>query len=292
MAANTREQIVMFLREHQTQLLAGVVALGIVGFVWKADAGSQTLVFWIALPLLVGALLPIVSSAEVTGKVEGWEQSFENAFQKASRKDGKFARYFQRPLFRGSSYLWRITQPLPNSHVRAGVRMALALYFWLTMIALLFVAAYVIIAVVVLIVILAIVGWILSLQDGRRSGGYSRTIRTFTGRRKQEHYDSSGEKVGESIATTTLLGSPKTEHFDTSGNRVGESRPNTTWTGEPKVEHFDASSNKTGESRPNTTLLGEPIAEHFDEAGHKTGESRERKTLLGETVVEHTENQK
>lgn len=289
MASEQIRRAFQFARVNQTRIISAALIAAVILIVLGTNPQSQWLMFLCVIPLVVAISFPALSLPALTSRVDAWEQSFQSGLEHAAQKEGKFARYFRRPLYRGSLALWRTTEPLPNPHVRAGLRLGTALYFWAAMLAFLIIAAYVVVGVVLVLVVLAIVGWILSLQGGRESsGGYTRIVRTFSGRRKQEHFDESGQKVGESRTARTIVGSPKTEHFDVQGNKVGESKPTATLLGAPKIDHFDPEGNKTGESRPGTSLWGNEVVEHFDASGEKVGESRDRETLLGDIVSEHT----
>jgi hypothetical protein len=279
--------LAQFLAEHRIRLVAGALILITLVVIWRADGSVQLMYMLLALPLMVGAIVPLLSLPGPTARIESCEAIFELGLSRARRKDGKFAKYFQRPLYSGSRALWKGTALVKDRHIRAGLCLAVALYFWAVMIVLLVVAVYIVLAVIVAI---ALVGWVLSLYyGGHGGGGYTRRVRTVTGRRKQEHFSRAGQKIGESIETTTFRGEPRTVNFDAAGNRVGESRQESPWTGAARVVHYDKNGDRSGESRPTTTLLGNDVVEHFDASGHKTGESRTRQTLLGGDVVEHSQ---
>jgi hypothetical protein len=62
------------------------------------------------------------------------------------------------------------------------------------------------------------------------------------GDEKTEHFNSEGEKTGESRETTGFFGDEKTEHSDTEGEKTGESRETTGFFGDEKTEHFGTGS--------------------------------------------------
>lgn len=270
----TGEAAASFLRMHAVRLSSGAALVGILLFLFLGvDATQQGVLFVLLAPLLVGVAVSAISADGMTDWINNWEQTFRSKRDKAREKEGKFARFFRRPFWGGSLKLWTATDGLSSAHVRAGLRMAVALYFWAVMIFLLAITAYITVAIVVLIFMVAIAYKIYEFSQ--------------TGGRTTVRYDNSGRTLGTSRQTTDWLGKPKTETFDASGKKVGESKPTQDWLGRPKVEHFDDKGAKTGESKPTEDWLGRPKTEHFDEAGHKTGESRPTEDWLGRPKVEH-----
>lgn len=61
----------------------------------------------------------------------------------------------------------------------------------------------------------------------------------WLGNRYTEHYDDSGNKIGESRELSDRLGNKYTEHRDTSGTKTGESHERTDWLGGTYTEHTD-----------------------------------------------------
>jgi len=256
------------------------------------------------VPSWFGAFLPLIRSASLTAWADRWEEKLLAGHVRASDKDSKFSRYFSKPLYGGSLFVWRKTQPIADAHLRAGLRVSAVVYFTVFMVSLLIFVGYIVIGVVIAVAIIMFALWALSGGLSRRlSGGshdysddesepmrpvqLSRLTTDFFGQPKTEHFDDRGNKVGESRPTTDFFGNPKTENFDEGGNRTGESRPTTDFFGNPKTENFDESENRTGESRPTTEFFGDPKVDHFDEDGSKTGESHPDKDFFGNPIVRH-----
>jgi len=124
-------------------------------------------------PLCVSFSLVLITSA-----INGWEAYFDKSFEKATGREGKFSRYFLRPLHWGSLKLWSASQTLPDEHLRAGVRLSTIIYFWAVMTFLLVATIYIIVALVILIIIMAIIGWFLS--QGRQSEERTSRESTYT----------------------------------------------------------------------------------------------------------------
>jgi hypothetical protein len=289
-----------------SQLLAGAWVLGSIVLEWLSTSPGA----WALLlaPTWIGVILPLIRSSNLTFRVERWEERLVVGYARATGKTGKFARYFTKPLYGGSLFIWRKTQPVGDAHLRAGIRVAALLYFATLMISLMVFVGYIIIAIVVGIAIILFAIWALSRgltenleRESRGSSHYggdlqrrlklSRSATDFLGQPKMEHFDEHGRKIAETRPGRDFIGSPIEEHFDHTGRKIGESRPTTDFLGDPKTEHFDGSGQKTGESRTTTDFLGSPKVEHFDERGKKTGESRPDKDILGDSVIRHEEEE-
>jgi hypothetical protein len=121
---------------------------------------------------MLGACIPVASQDSLSRSINGWEQYFDRSLSKAQGREGKFARYFLRPLHAGSLKLWKVSQPISNEHVRAGTRLAATAYFWAAMLFALVIAVYVIVGIVILMIVLAVIGWYLNRNE-RSSGGDS-----------------------------------------------------------------------------------------------------------------------
>lgn len=244
------------------------------------------------VPLIVGAAIAALRLPAVSGAVNAIENWLRSGSAKASARQGKFARFFQRPFFAFCLAIWRWTAHISDIHLRAGVRVTALIFVCGIAITLLLVAAYVIVAIVVIMVALAILGWVLSLSG---NSGKVKTVTRYRtdwiGRPKQEHFDSSGHKVGESRAEKDWLGRPKLVHKDAEGKVIGESKPDADWLGRPKVVHTDTEGHVTGESKPDTDWLGKPKTIHTDAEGNVTGESREETDLLGQRKTVHYEKE-
>lgn len=268
-------------------------------WIFRAIAGTATtLLLWLAYraqnngvlpllvaPLIVGAAIATLRLPAVSGRVNSIDNWLRSGSDRAAARQGKVARFFQRPFFALCLSIWRWTATLPDPHLQAGVRLTALIFLCAVAVMLLVTAAYIVIAIVVALAILALCLWLLSVWAGSGSSGTTTRVTRYAtdwlGRPKQEHFDGSGHKVGETKASSDWLGRPKTVHTDADGNVVGESKPDTDWLGHPKTVHMDAKGNVTGESRPDTDLLGQPKTVHADAEGNVTGESREETDLLG-----------
>lgn len=264
--------------------LAGLAAVLLVWLAYRARNDGAKLV--LLAPLIVGAAIAALRLHAVSGPVNSIENWLLAGSAKAAERQGKFARFVQRPFFAACLAIWRWTTGVPDLHLRAGVRLAALILFCAITITLLITVAYVVIAIAVALAVLALCLWIFAMWAGSdSSGSKTRTTRHTTdwlGNPKQEHFDDSGYKVGESRLDTDWLGHPKMVNTDANGNVVGESRPDTDWLGNPKTVHTDAAGNVTGESRPDTDWLGQPKTVHIDADGNVTGESRNETDIFGQ----------
>ncbi|MBZ5726476.1 MAG: hypothetical protein LAP87_15930 [Acidobacteriia bacterium] len=278
--------------QRQEWILRGAAGLAIVLLFWFAYQnqynGSALLVL---APLIAGAFVTALRLSEVSGAVDSVENWLKAGSARAASRQGKFARFFQRPFFGASLAIWHWTAPIRDAHLRAGVRVTAFIFVSGIAVTLLVMAVYIIVAIVVLMLTIAIIGWALSLSGN--SGSSGRVVRVtryssdWLGRPKQEHFDNTGEKVGESKPDTDWLGRPKMVHTDAQGNKTGESKPDRDWLGNPKTVHTDAAGNKNGESKPDTDWLGGPKTVHTDAEGNVIGESREETDLLGRPKTVH-----
>jgi len=290
-ASSDRRSIEAERKEWICRGAAGfVVALLLWSFYRNQNDGVALLFL---APLIVGAVIVALRLPVVSNAVSSIENRLRAGATKASARQGKFARFFQRPFYRSCLALWRWTNPISDVHLRAGVRVTALIFVCAIAIALLAVAAYLIVAIVAFIIALVIIGWILSLLLGSNRSGTVSSVTRYTsdwfGQPKQEHFDNAGHKIGESRVETNLLGQTKLVTKDTDGNVVAESERDADWLGNPKTVHKDAEGNVTGESRPDTDWLGEPKTVYTDADGNVTGESREETDLLGRRKTVHYE---
>lgn len=257
-----------------------------LAFIWLAfhlsRYGALSLLI---IPLAVGSLVAALRLPAVTGRVNSIETWLHHGLAKSRGKQGAFVRFIQRPFFRVCLFSWRLAVSVPDEHVRAGARLAMLLLFWGIVTALLIVAAYAFVVIIFLIAALALVLWILMLWLGGGSAGkrvqVTRYGKDWFGQPKEEHFDTVGNKIGESTPTVDWLGRPKTVHRDTDGNIVGESKPDEDWLGNPKTVHRDTQGNSLGESKPDTDWFGNPKTVHTDADGNVTGESRDEADIFG-----------
>lgn len=262
-------------------------------FGWLLFASDPAATALFLAPALIGSLWPLLRVPRLTAWTEKFALKFHASLTSAKKNTGKFATYFKAPLFSGSLFIWKKTEPVRDVHLRAALRVMALLYFGGMMVALLAMVGYVILVVVVGIAVVLFLLWLLGEMLSNSGGGrvrYTSRITTdWFGRRKEEHYDTSDKKIGESHATTDLLGQPKIEHFDADGEKTGESRPARDWLGSPKLDEHDVAGKKIGESRPTTDLFGDSVTEHFDNSNQKIGESRPDTDIFGNRIVRHTE---
>jgi hypothetical protein len=278
--------------ERQEWIYRGVAGAVLLLLFWLSyRARNDGLLPLFLAPFIVGAVIAALRVGAVSDAVNAFENRLRTGSAKAAARQGKFARFFQRPFFGSCLAIWRSTARISDAHLQAGVRVAALIFVSAIAVMLLVMALYIIVAVVAIIVVFAIIGWILSLNSRSpgRATGFTRQASDWLGRPKQEHFDSTGQKVGESRPEGDWLGRQKVVHRDAEGNIVGESRPDTDWLGNPKTVHRDADGSVTGESRPDTDLFGNPKTVHTDAEGTVTGESREEADLLGRKKTVHYE---
>ncbi len=251
---------------------------------------SDVRILLLVAPLLIGACVEAMRLQVVSEKINAIERWLNQGATRAAERDGKFARFFQRPFYRSCLAAWRWSRFIPDAHLRAGARATMLIFICGIAAGLLLLAAYLAFAVVSLVIILFIVALIFGLIAliPSQEGSGSRNVITehttdWLGRPKQEHFDTSGNKIGESEYGTDWFGNPKMVHKDADGNFVGESRPDTDWFGNPKTVHTDAEGHVIGESRPETDWLGQPKTVHTDAEGNVVGESRKEADIFGQT---------
>jgi hypothetical protein len=233
-------------------------------------------------PFMIGAVISALRLAHVSGTVNSIENWLRRGSARAAAREGKFARFFQRPFFGSCLAIWRWTARIPDVHLRAGVRATTLILVCGIAINFILIALYLVIAIVVIVIGFAIFFWVLSLSGQGEREVVTRYTTDWFGRPKQEHFDEAGQKIGESRPDTDWLGQPKMVHEDADGNVVGESKPDTDWLGNPKTVHTDADGTRIGESAPDTDWLGTPRTVHKDADGNIVGESREEADIFGQ----------
>ena len=233
-------------------------------------------------PLIIGAVITALRLPTLSGTVNSIENWLKRGSARAAAREGKFARFFQRPFFGSCLAIWRWTTPIPDVHLRAGVRATTLVFVCGIAVNIILIALWGIVVIAVILIGLAILGWILSLSSSGERKVVTRYTTDWFGRPKQEHFDDSGQKIGESRPDTDWLGQPKMVHKDAEGNVVGESKPDTDWFGNPKTVHTDAEGTRIGDSAPDTDWLGTPKTVHMDADGNVNGESREEADIFGQ----------
>jgi hypothetical protein len=270
-------------KDHREWVYRGAAGIALALLFWLAyrnrgDGGALILL----APFLIGTGIVLLRVVPVSKAVNSLENRLRRGADKAKEREGKFARFFQRPFFTSCLAIWRWTARIHDEHLRAGVRATTLIFVCGIAVNVLLIAIYIVIAIAVLVIGFMIFMWVLSLSGSGERKVVTRYTTDWLGRSKQEHFDDSGTKIGESIADTDWLGNPKMVNKDGHGNVIGESRPDTDWLGNPKIVHTDADGHLTGESRPDTDLLGNPKTVHTDADGNVVGESREEADIFGQ----------
>lgn len=259
---------------------AGLIIALLLWFAYRNRYDGGVLI--LLAPLIIGAVITALRLPPVSGTVNSIENRLKRGSAKAAEREGKFARFFQRPFFGSCLAIWRWTTPIPDVHLRAGVRATTLIFVCGIAINLIVIALYVIVVIAAILIGLAVFLWILSLSGQGERKVVTRYTTDWFGRPKQEHFDEAGQKIGESRPDSDWLGQPKMVHKDAEGNVVGESKSDTDWLGNPKTVHMDADGNRTGESVSETDWLGAPKTVHKDADGNIVGESREETDIFGQ----------
>jgi len=254
-------------------------------------------------PVAIGCLFPLFwwfpRPAEA---VEQWGPFLEFRRDRAAFGVGMFASA-RRHTWAGGHAIWRLATPIRAESVRAGVRVALLLYYFgmfaIVGAFLAYIALALLVAVVILIVILAaFLLWLhISDSDGDSMPGNIAETRYKSGffglDPHLEHVDKYGNKIGETRHSDGFLGlDPHLDHTDDAGRKVGETHDSDGFLGlDRHMEHTDDSGRKVGESRHSDGFLGlDPHMEHTDKHGRKIGESRQDDGFLGlDPHSSHTE---
>lgn len=162
--AFTFERAKQFALEHRIRISAGTAVLAAVLILSTPDASTPWFVF--LLPIVIGALIPLLSHEGTTLEINGWREFYAQQLAVAEERGGNIARYFLRPLFTGSLKLYESTEGLADQNVRAGVRLAFLALFWTVMVTGFVLVMWVIVAFMILVAAIAIASWFMS--DGRR----------------------------------------------------------------------------------------------------------------------------
>ena len=270
-------------KDRHERVNRGAAGITFILLLWLAyrnrnDGGAPILL----APFLIGAGIVSLRIAAVSVAINSLENWLKWYADKAKVREGKFARFFQRPFFSSCLAIWRWTATIADEHLCAGARATTLIFVCGIAIYLSLIAIYIVIAIAVLIIGFMIFIWILSLSGSGERKVTTRYLTDWPGRSKQEHFDESGTKIGESIAETDWLGNPKMVNKGANGDIVGESKLDTDWLGKPKIVHIDASGNFIGESAPDTDLLGNPKTVHTDAEGSVVSESRDETDIFGQ----------
>lgn len=111
------------------------------------------------------------------------------------------------------------------------------------------------------------------MSKDKRSG-YTRKTKDWLGQEKEEHFDPTGKKIGETRFTKGFLGfSPKQEHFNSRNEKIGETRSGANFLGDTRAEHFNAKGKPIGYSKNTTKFFGGVVQKHYDLHGNVVGTS-------------------
>jgi hypothetical protein len=229
------ERIHDSLREYGPRLVAGFVVLGVALAIGLWTHGH--VVLWLALlgPLAVGACVPLLSIGGLTNKINGWGSFFSSGADKMRDRDTKFARYAQRPFYGGGSAIWRISEPVPGEHLKAGLRLAAFTYLLALMGFALYVAIYVMLIIIAIFVVLLIILFATSNDEEEKA---SRTTTTFTQSRERDD-DVVAPVRGTFHRGPNWLNEELAGRVDAEGNIY----KGTNWLAEEKVGRVDAEGN-------------------------------------------------
>jgi hypothetical protein len=133
-----------------------MLVIAVLSYVMKAP---DTLL--ILAPLILGSLLVSICSDGLTTAIDRWEQTFERRGERAAAKEGKFAKYFSRPLWSGSRLIWRKTETIADRHFRAGIRLAAVTYYFGLVIPALALVAYFATVIIIYFAVMLLGLWLL-----------------------------------------------------------------------------------------------------------------------------------
>lgn len=229
------ERIHDSLREYGPRLIAGLVVLGVVLTIglWS----HSHLMLWLALlgPLAVGACIPLLSIGGLTDRINGWGGFFSAGSERIKGRDTKFARYVQRPFYGGGSAIWRISEPVPGEHLKAGLRLAAFTYLLAIMGFALYVAIYVMLVIIAIFVILLIILFVASNDEEDK-----RTTTTTSYSQPRERDDDVVAPVkGAFYRGTNWFNEELAGRVDAEGNIY----KGTNWLTEEKIGRVDAEGN-------------------------------------------------
>ena len=195
--------------DRQEWIYRGAAGLVIALLLWfgyrnRYDGGVLILL----APFVIGAMIAALRLTPVSATVNSIENWLKRGAVKSAEREGKFARFVQRPFFASCLAIWRWTTPIPDVHLRAGVRATTLIFVCGIAINFLLIALYVVVVVAVIVIGFAIFFWILSLSGQGEQKVVTRHTTDWFGRPKQEHFDETGQKIGGSRPDTDWLGRP------------------------------------------------------------------------------------
>ncbi|MEX1185929.1 MAG: hypothetical protein WEA80_05010 [Gemmatimonadaceae bacterium] len=187
------------VREHRSRILAALATVVLIAT--AAFAGhSWSLILGLG-PAIIGAMAATLQSDAVNRWVDSRQGLFQRVSAWSDSRSNKVAKYFAQPAGGGSAWLWTRTRNIPDPSARSGVRLAVALYFWAAMVALLAAVAYVVVAALLLILIIGLISWVMSMGSSSSSDDSTNTSRSShqdddllsaAGRRGQRFYRKEG----------------------------------------------------------------------------------------------------
>ena len=171
-------RILSFIKEYRVRLIAGLLL--VIGGVLIGVAPLTSRAIWIVslTPMLVGACVPLLALGRATNWVNGWQEVFSSGMEKARNSDTKEARYVLRPLHGSGLAVWRLSKPIPGDHLKAGIRLAVALYIGIVVLSLLaaVLAAWLFAVAVTLVITAAL--WIFGSKEEDEPSTESSVIRS------------------------------------------------------------------------------------------------------------------
>lgn len=222
-----------FLREHGVRLVAGLVLL--VGGIFIGLGAHSHLFLWLVLlgPLLVGACVPLLSMRSLTDRINGWGGFFSAGVDKVRGRETKLAQYIQRPFYGGGSGIWRISEPVPSQHLKAGLRLAAFAYLLAIMGFALYVAVYVMLVIVAIFLVLLVIFWVAS------NGEEEKSATTGHSQLRERDPDVMVPVKGAFYRGTNWFNEELAGRVDAEGNIY----KGTNWLNEEKIGRVDADGN-------------------------------------------------
>ena len=226
-----------FFRQHGLQVAAGLVLVG--GSVVIGIAAGHRLLWLVLLgPMMVGACVPLVSLARWTDKINGWGAWFAAAADKVRDRDTQLAKYFQRPLYKGSLAVWRFSEPVSHQHLKAGMRLAALTYTLAALVFLLCVAIYVMLVVIAIVLLLLVVLWFMGNKDEEEERTTT-SQQVFTSQETADPIDLVAPVRGDYYKGTNWFNEELAGRVDADGNIY----KGTNWLNEEKIGRVDADGN-------------------------------------------------
>lgn len=108
---------------------------------------------------------------------------------------------------------------------------------------------------------------------------YTKKETDFWGNEIEVHYEG-GRKVGKTKFRETFLGNKVQDHYNISGEKIGETRKKEGFFSD-KAVHYDTDKNKIGYTKDGETFFGNKIQKHYDKSGKEVGKSRYEESFFG-----------